>query len=509
MRPIESLLLLTTLLAFLALVIPLPAALHWLRHLAPVALLVAGVQMLVEGPRWQMVPAYGLAGLLFLVWSLQLLAPAGWPAGQGWIGWLAIGLGMLVLVVSLALPVMLPVFRFPQPTGPHEIGTLTYPWVDADRPEISTTDPEDRRELMVQIWYPAKGDPSSPRAPYMQDASALSAALARLFHFPRFAFTQFKYVTTNAIPSAPVAGDEPSYPVLIFLEGLGGFRQMNTFQVEELVSHGYVVAAIDHPYTAAMVVFPDGRQAAALPIDQLQSLVRSSYIPPEQAPMLNGQVLEEGSIIPYLARDVSLTLDQLTALNRADPNGILTGRLDLDHAGTFGMSLGGIVAGEACRLEPRLLACIVMDAAMPSDVVQAGLKQPCMWITRDAETMRLERRRAGGWPEDEIIVHLTSMRVVFESLPGDGYFVQVPGMFHLNLTDAPAWTPLVRWLGVSGPIHVRRAHTIINAYSVAFFGRHLKGLTAPLLDGPSAHYPEVIFEARGPGPAHWYHAYVE
>ena len=26
---------------------------------------------------------------------------------------------------------------------------------------------------------------------------------------------------------------------------------MNTFQVEELVSHGYIVAAIDQPYAAA------------------------------------------------------------------------------------------------------------------------------------------------------------------------------------------------------------------------------------------------------------------
>src|SRR3712207_8946700 len=27
-------------------------------------------------------------------------------------------------------------FRFPHPSGPYEIGTLTYHWVDADRPEV-------------------------------------------------------------------------------------------------------------------------------------------------------------------------------------------------------------------------------------------------------------------------------------------------------------------------------------------------------------------------------------
>jgi hypothetical protein len=39
---------------------------------------------------------------------------------------------------------------------------------------------------------------------------------------------------------------------------------MNTFQVEELVSHGYIIVAIDQPYAAASVVFPDGRQVFGL-----------------------------------------------------------------------------------------------------------------------------------------------------------------------------------------------------------------------------------------------------
>jgi hypothetical protein len=138
----------------------------------------------------------------------------------------------------------------------------------------------------------------------------------------------------------------------------------------------------------------------------------------------------ERSIVPYLAQDVSFTLDQLTALNEADPNGILTGRLDMQRVGAFGVSLGGIVVGDACLREPRLRACLVMDAPMSSDVVQAGLSQPSMWITRDAETMRLERQRAGGWPEEEIAAHLMTMRAVYQHLRGAGYFVQVAGMFH-------------------------------------------------------------------------------
>jgi hypothetical protein len=121
-----------------------------------------------------------------------------------------------------------------------------------------------------------------------------------------------------------------------------------------------------------------------------------------------------------------------------------------------------------------------------------------MWITRDADTMRLERRKAGGWSEVDIYEHQTTMRAVFESRPGDGYFVQVPGMFHFNLTDIPLLTPLAPRLGLSGPIGAQRAHSIINAYSLAFFDRHLKSQPATRFDGPREQYPEVHFETRRP-----------
>jgi predicted dienelactone hydrolase len=501
MRPLETLLSLANLLAFLVLALLRLRAVPWVRHLAPIALAIAVAQVLVEGPRWQMVPAYALAGLFFLIWLLQNIAPAGEPAGHGRTNRFAVGLGVLGLAISIVLPIMLPVFRFPHPSGPYVIGTLTYHWVDADRPEVFTADPGDRRELMVQIWYPAEEDPSSPRAPYIQDADAVTSAFARQFDVPGFLLGNLKHVNTNAIPSAPVAApmadDEPGYPVLIYLEGLGAFRQMNTFLVEELVSHGYVVVAIDQPYTATDVVFPDGRQAEGLPFERTKPLARQSFLPAKRAPTLNGRTFQEG-IVPYLAQDVSFALDRIAVLNQADPNGILTGQLDLQRAGIFGPSLGGLVGGEACRLEPRLRACLFLDAPMPTHVVRSGLQQPAMWITRNAEAMRLERRKVGGWPEAEIHAELSSNWAVFESLPGDGYFVQVPGMFHSNYTDLPSWSPLWRLLGVAGPIDVQRANSIINAYSLAFFDRHLKSQPATRFDGLRKQYPEVHFETRRP-----------
>lgn len=477
MRPLETLLLFGNLLTFLVLALPLPSALRWIRAVALLALLIGIVQVLIEGQRWQMVPAYGLTILVCLIWLLGIVIPGGIHVNRI-ASLLGAAVGVLVLAISIALPILFPVFHFPKPTGPYAIGTVTYHWVDTSRDEDFGTDPNAHRELMVQLWYPAQNQPSAPRAPYLENPEELASA-ARLLHLPDFFFDHFKYVTTHAIPSAPVADDQPSYPVLIFLSGRPGYRQSNTFQVEELVSHGYIVAGIDQPYAAAGVVFPDGR---------LVTMDPRMYDPAHPG---HPAFYDRGGVMPYLAQDVRFTLDQLATLNQADPNGILTGRLDLVREGVFGVSLGGIVASEACRQEPRLRACLVMDAYMPADVVQSGLPQPAMWISRDAQWMQRE-----GWKQVDINETQTTMRAVYDSLLGDGYLVLVNGMYHVNFTDAPYFSPVGSQVGLTGPIDGQRGLNIINAYSLAFFDKEFKGKPSSLLDGPSKQYPEVELMRR-------------
>jgi predicted dienelactone hydrolase len=387
MRPLEIVLLFANLSTLSILTIPRFRTIRWARYLALSAVPIACAQTLVEGPRWQMVPAYILS-FLFAFALFRLVAQRPKPNHQRSLTRLtaivSTSLGLLVLAISTALPMAFPVFKFPTPHGPYGIGTLTYHWVDAGRPELFTTNPTDHRELMVQVWYPAQSSMSAKRAPYIQDGYVL-APLARLLHLPGFVFQYLKYIKTNAIPGAPMASGAASFPVLVLSHGRGGFRQENTSQVEELVSHGYIVAAIDHTYAAAGVIFPDGRRVSLDP----RMLFRKT----------------EDSYIPYLAQDVSFTLDQLATINRSDPNAVLTGRLDLQRAGMFGLSLGGEITAEACRFDPRLKACLIMDVWMPADVVKAGLRQATMWITRDAATMRLE-----GWPQAVTDETLGTMR---------------------------------------------------------------------------------------------------
>ena len=390
--------------------------------------------------------------------------------------WLAIGLGVLCLALWTAHRIVFPVFDFPAPAGSFAIGTVTYHWVDSTRREAFVSDSPERRELMVQVWYPAETDESAPRTTYVDDPSLL-LPLAHLLHLPGFVFRHLERIHTNAVGAAPVAAGQPAFPLIICSHGRGGYRQEDTWLVEELVSQGYIVASIDHPYAASGVRFPDGRRV-----------------------MYDARMNERGfldSKISFLAQDVSFTLNQLESINRSDTHDLLTGHIDTGRTAVLGLSLGGMVGAQAAVCDERIKACLVMDVRVPEEVLRDGLRQPAMFLTRDPETMRLE-----GWTEADAGETLTTMRAAFHTLPGTGYFVQVAGMFHQDFSDAPLLSPLTSVLGLTGPIGHRRAHEITAGYSLAFFDSELKGRLEPLLKGASPRYPEVQVETRAhPGSA--------
>jgi hypothetical protein len=124
----------------------------------------------------------------------------------------------------------------------------------------------------------------------------------------------------------------------------------------------------------------------------------------------------------------------------------------------------------------------MMDAAMPAAVVRNGLEQPVMFLTRPTYDMRAERGASGGWTEKDIEQTLSSQQRVYEkATAGNGYFVNIEGMFHINFTDAPRYSPMMSGLGLIGPIDREEGFEIVNAYTLAFFDHALKQKTPRLL----------------------------
>src|SRR5215207_3594273 len=144
----------------------------------------------------------------------------------------------------------------PAPTGPYDVGVVWRHWVDESRDEPYDEASDAKREVVVEILYPAEVADDAEAAHYMDNREQVLPAFAALLQ----AFINVELNTqpedldafqSHAYPDAPLSDDQASYPVLIFSHGGAADVRMYTAQLEELASHGYIVVAINHVYGAA------------------------------------------------------------------------------------------------------------------------------------------------------------------------------------------------------------------------------------------------------------------
>jgi hypothetical protein len=439
----------------------------WGPSLPFAALLVLIIQVALEGYRWQMYPAYVVTlGVAVSALSRRMVTFGNWTrlAGVG------------CVLASGVLCVVLPVFELPRPTGPFPIGSVIRHLVDKSREEPRDDRPGARRELMVQIWYPAER-----RGPAQFYCSRAEMPLKK---------EQLSLVRPHASEGVPIARSPGRYPVLIFSPSWQGHRYQNTFQAQELASHGFVVVTTDHPYGTELVVLPDGRRiktrlGAWIDFSSFASMEASIHV-------------DEAELRVRTA-DVRFVLNSLEGLNRDDPAGLLTGHLDFSRVGIFGHSFGGAVAAEACCLDHRFRAGIDLDGCLFGEVAKYGIEQPFLFITGDGPppkpiplTSSLDPRNLA-----EAYYYQDGRNVRDGLEKHGGYVLRIRGASHMNYCDSPLFSPIRRLTG-AGPIDASRAMSIVNRYTLAFFNRYLNGQSEPLLGSPALRFPETRLEVWQP-----------
>lgn len=394
----------------------------WLPFVFFVPVLAVAAQVTIEGYRWQMVPAYGLAALAPVLGLVSLRRRAAEPVRQTRARRISVATWRVGLSLSLtfavALPALLPVPRLPEPAGPYAVGTVSYAWVDPDRPEKVTGDPSDRRELAVQAWYPAAPKPGSEPAPYVEYAGDVGPALAEGFGLPPFVFGHLGLVRTHSVAGAPVSGAEDRWPVVIFSPGLGGMRWLYTAMIEDLASRGYTVVAVDPTYESAATVFPGGR------------VVPAGVRWPEDSGAADRKVTR---LVSVRAADARFVLDRLEKL----ADGPLAGRLDLGRVGMLGHSVGGATTAETLRLDARFEAGVNIDGYLYGKAFQTGFRQPYLLVEGERPS------RGEGYTRE----YVGRRDTLFQNLDGRGEKAKVEGAYHGNFSDGPFLSPLPRWLG--------------------------------------------------------------
>jgi predicted dienelactone hydrolase len=379
----------------------------------------------------------------------------------------------------------------PAPTGRHQVGRVSFDWVDPNRAEIYSSNPRDRRELVVWVWYPAAPDPGADRAAYLPEAWAPAGQLLGL---------NAAGLRSHAVEAAAVADEQSSYPVLV--QSQSGFPPLLLAAIaEELASHGYVVVGVNHTYETAVTVFADGRVVPMSP-----AAVAGLLGPQTETGPYQEQFAQRAAVCDYKAADLASVANQLQQLP-ADAAGLLAGRLDLDRLGGFGHSFGGNAALQWCRDDRRCRAAANLDGALWTEVGRVGLDRPVLQVLAEhpqlapsgAEAVAAGLASDAAAYDTEKAITFGGWRTV-QQQGCPGYTVQVKGAGHLSFLDV-GLLPVqgegpVKAMLAATSIQPRRMWRVTCDLLLAFFGHHLDQPTIPpLLAGPSGDYPELTFGA--------------
>jgi dienelactone hydrolase len=326
-----------------------------------------------------------------------------------------------------------------EPTGPHGIGTTQLHLVDADRADPWI--PAEHRQLMVTLWFPT--DDQGETAPYM--TAAESALLAE--QLPEdVPADYFASVETNSVADAePVRGE---LPLVMLSPGWSFPRATLTGLGEELASQGYLVAAVGHNYEAPMEL-PDGT------------------VNPCTACTINPEGFD---VTTSRAQDLAFVLDEL-----AGPSSAWRHRIDPDRIAAGGHSMGGSAAHTVLQTDDRFAAGFNLDGAL-HDAADAPIDEPFLLIGNAQNGIPGE---ADGWLS------------AWAQMSDWKRWIRIEQTTHSSFTDMATFAddlgiPIQEMEGA-------RTLEITRAYVTAFLDAALWGGDDPILDGPSADWPEAVF----------------
>ncbi len=385
---------------------------------------------------------------------------------------------------SIATPI-----DFPH-TGPYQVGKVDYDLVDQSRREIFTNDPQAKREILVNVYYPADPALGTQPSPFMEGKTL--DTFAQLYHLP----TNFinNALHSNAYIKAPLARFPGRYPVVLFSPGWGTDPLFYAPTLEDLASHGYVVAALWHTYSCDFTAFPDGRVSFANKAGS-----DPDHYPDEQ----NQQLQIRERVGGVWIDDAQFVMNQFAQFNQSDAR--FAGHLDLSRIGMFGHSFGGTVSLEAGKVDNRIKAVINVDGglAFAEPAAHPGLQKPTMLMFSDDPKVTDEELKQEGITRqqyEEALAQYHAQQQRYYKLSDPAYLLRLKNSAHLTYAAAMALVaPLVpdQITAIDvGTIKGTRAVHIYDGYLIAFFNQHIKSIPEPILWKGAPHPSGISFESH-------------
>ena len=340
--------------------------------------------------RWQMAFCF----LVFILMALVLLKRSSSHIVLRILGFTS---GLILITTSGFYALMMPIIELPAPSGDYKIGTTNYTITDETRREIQTEDPNDIRELFVEVWYPAnlEGVEDIPDVKPLWE-ELYTGDMDRVSFFMNY----LQGIDTHSCPDVPPYSDNGTFPVILFNHGLQMFTSQSTLLMEHLASHGYVIVSIAHPYESLRVNLPKAGTVLPEFITSMEKFQEAMiWIEKTSAPIRTardsmrnvqnkedrGQIMlraiensEMNMVVSEWEKDNRFVLDHL--MSSISDKLTFQNIMDTSRIGIMGMSIGGATATEFSKADDRIKAAINIDGLQYGKRNEEALHVPFMMI---------------------------------------------------------------------------------------------------------------------------------
>jgi len=362
---------------------------------------------------------------------------------------------LLISGCSFIVSRVIPLNDIKSPTGNYKVGTQIFYWTDNDREEWFTDIEGDKRELVIQVWYPSSGE-NNAKVGWIDNPSIRTNAIIDKFDVPKFIAKAIDRVDTDSFLNAnPI--EKGSFPVIIFSHGFEGFRSQNTTQIQELASNGYIVFSVDHTYDAVLTILEDGRTIS--PAEKYCYGCEAEEFYDIFIPQINTRI-----------SDMRFLIDQIEKLKTAKIESNFSHLMDIDRLGIFGHSFGGGTSLAVTILDPRIKSCLSLDGwyvPIHPDIYEKGLSKPFLHLGQVA------------WDE---AINYEILDKILESKEGIGYKLSLKGAHHYDFTDSPHLSKLASSFKLSSDLDSQEILDVTNTAVIGFFNTHLKSVDNNWLD---------------------------
>lgn len=446
---------------------------------------------------WQAIPALILAALVVL--ALAVGARRGVQLAPRWASSRFRAVGLLAVTIACAAPYYLyPLIHLPQPSGPYPVGVRDF--------ELTRPAATEARHLLVRVWYPAASTVGfTPRRYFTRDEAML--------FLPNFRILHLYDVPTHGYVGAPVRGDGPRFPVVIFNHGYLLYPGQNTVLMEELASHGYVVFSLSHPHDSATYRTSGGalvEQDQWIPSDELIATLKQ---------LVGGSTYETryrgfGPFAGVIAQDrLTYSLENwrgddlflADALSSGAPAAAvadIAARVDMETLAYGGMSFGGGAAASTCQVDPRCKAVFSLDGVTwDVSMFDSDLRAPLLLLQSDWLTNPLfpyEPRDPSVNPQD-----LAFERWEHAGERPDIYRYRVLESAHMGVTDLTLTARAPVRAAKYGAIDGQRVIAALNAFTLAFLNASVRGDEVGFPARVEADFPDVV-RRKATGVSAWW-----